>query len=497
MTDALIGIDIGTTAVKAGVISTGGGMLARFAAPYPTRRSSGGMVEQDPEDWVTLVLAALERFAGDGHADRVAAIGLCSQVNTHVFVDAAGRPVAPAMLWQDGRAAAEAAEIDAAIAEEDRLAWFGAPMPVDASHALPRMLWMARHRPDEWSRCAHVLLPKDYVLRRLTGTLASDPLSQIGLVGADLDYIAPLLGRMDGAAARMPPLVPATEAAGRVSSGPFAGRPVACGTMDAWAGLVGTGASRAGRASYLGGTSEILGVASPEVRNVPGAVVFPKAHGVRLHAAPTQSGGDAVQWFAGMQGIDLDAMGALAFRDRTADVPVMFLPQLQGERAPVWDANLRGGFVGVDRRTGLGDMAHAVFEGVAFAGRWAFETVRASAGASPDLVSCGGGGFRSDDWTQLRADVFGLAFHRVAAGEPGVLGAAAFAGIMSGAFADLAEASEALSGTGRIFEPDPDRHGRYTDRFEVYKQAVPPVGGIGAGLAGLGSSAHGPGEAAG
>ena len=483
MRDLLIGIDIGTTAVKAAVLSTDGAVLSRFAAPYATTRAPGGVAEQDPEEWVRHVRAALDRFAGEGLSHAVAAIGLCGQVNTHAFLNAEGRPVAPAILWQDGRAAAEAAEIDGAISDAERLAWFGAPMPVDASHAVPRMRWMARHRPALWNLTRHVMLPRDYVLLRLTGTLASDPLSQIGMVGPDLRYVEPLLDHVPGGADRMPPLAGAADRVGTIGDGPFAGCPVACGTMDAWAGLVGAGAAGEGRAAYLGGTSEILGVSAGAVHGAPGAVVFPEAHGIRLHAAPTQSGGDALRWFADAHGISVEEALHDAFVVKRANVPCVFLPQLQGERAPLWDASLRGGFIGLDRRAGRAGMARAVLEGVAFAGRWAFDTVCASAGVAPETVACGGGGFRSDGWAQLRSDVFGLPFARIEMGEPGVLGAAVFAGLAAGFYRDIGDAARRLSRTGRVFEPRPDRHRRYTELFGIYKEAVATVGALGTRVA--------------
>ena len=253
---SLLGIDVGTTSVKAALVSVEGALLSGFGQSFPTQRWSGGIAEQDPRDWTRLTDAALEQLSAG--TVEVAALGLCSQVNTHVFVDAAGNPLLPAILWQDGRARAEAAELDAQVSAEQKNRWWGTPMPIDASHALPRMLWVSRHHPDLWERTAHVLLPKDFVLMHLTGEATTDPLSNVGMVDNALAYIDELLALVPGARDKMAPLRGPTEIAGRIRRGsPFAGLPVVSGAMDAWAGLVGAGAAAPDSAMYLSGTSEI------------------------------------------------------------------------------------------------------------------------------------------------------------------------------------------------------------------------------------------------
>ncbi|MBC7739879.1 MAG: carbohydrate kinase, partial [Candidatus Saccharibacteria bacterium] len=289
-----LGIDLGTTAVKAAILTGTGDCLARFGLDYPTMRAGAGVVEQDPADWMRVIGAALDAFAGQ----KVGFGCLSSQVNTHVFVDAAGRALAPAILWQDTRAAAEAAELDALVTPAQKVAWLGAPIPIDASHALARMLWMARHRPEVWAATAHVLLPKDYCLMQLTGRVVTDPLANVGLVGPDLRYVAGILDLVPGAAARMAGLAGVTEVVGRIGAGfGLTGVQMVNGTMDGWAGLFGAGCSRDGAGVWLSGTSEVLGICADQVAGTPGVVVFPEVGGLRLDAGPTQSGGASQMWF--------------------------------------------------------------------------------------------------------------------------------------------------------------------------------------------------------
>jgi len=470
--DLLLGLDVGTTSIKAALIGGDGAVVAHVSYPYVTTRPRAGWAEQNADVWVTQIRRAIGAVCDGIDPARVLGVGLTSQVNTHVFVDATGRPLMPAMTWQDGRAELEAAELDARITAAQKIAWWGAPMPIDASHPLARMLWVQRHHPDIWAKTAHVLLPKDYCLLDLTGEMATDPLSNFGLVDGRQGWIAPLLALVPGADGRMARLVAPTQTMGRMRDDALKGRPVACGTMDAWAGLLGCGGARQGAQVYLSGTSEILGVSSRNVTPTPGVVVFPEQGGIRLHAAPTQSGGEAALWFAGITGQSVEALsGLVAARPRTPATP-LFLPQLEGERAPLWDTSLRAAFLGLSRSSTPADMARAVFEGVALSARHALGPLRTSAGVGADSILCGGGGFRSPVWTQIRADVLGAPLHPIAAREPGVLGAALMAAVAVGLHPSLDAAWDATARLGELVTPNPAMTARYDDLFGIYTDAI-------------------------
>ncbi|MEE2774770.1 MAG: FGGY family carbohydrate kinase [Pseudomonadota bacterium] len=466
--DRLIGIDLGTTAIKAAVLNKFGAVQGRFIENYPTQRHGDVCVEQNPEDWLRIIVKALDTF----DARDIAAIGLCSQVNTHVFVGADGNALCPAILWKDRRASDEALVLDAKVSVEQKEAWWGAPMPIDASHALSRMSWVAKNQPEIWNKTRWVMLPKDYCMLRLTGKVSTDPLSNIGLVDKEFNYIPEVLELVPGAAERMAPLIKMTDIAGRIKQGPMKGTPIVSGTMDAWAGLVGTGGAKEKSSIYLSGTSEILGISSREVVPTPGAIVFPEACGLRVHAAPTQNGGDAKLWFARLTGITLDGMSELVMETKRGSATPLFLPQLEGERAPYWNADLRGAFLGVSRQTGLPDFARAVYEGVAFSARQALETLEKSSNANSDTIFCGGGGFRSRIWTQIRANVLNKSLRTLTSGEPGVLGAITLAAIGIGLYSDFEEANIALAKYSNPYFPDSKEADTYSVLFEMYKDAI-------------------------
>ena len=466
----LIGIDVGTTATKAILIDERGRRLAAFSRPHPMTRPAEGHAEQDPADWLQSALAALAAFSASHDLAGLKGIGLCSQVNTHVFVDAYGAPLLPAITWQDTRSAADAAELDARVTAGQKLAWFGGPVPIDASHALSRMAHVQRVHPDLYERTRHVLLPKDYIAFHLTGAIASDPISAVGLVDS-AGYVAPLLGLVPGASERLPPIHAITEVVGTVRIGlPCAGAPVVIGTMDAWAGMFGVGVANDGDAMYQSGTSEIPGIVSSAVTPTPGVILFPPYEGIVMHAAPTQSGGAALTWLGSMLGRTPEEMSAMAGEIAPSQIVPLFLPHLQGERAPIWDSQTRGVFARLENRAGAPEMVRAVMEGVAFSVRWAFEALEQSAGVVPAIVNIGGGGAGSDVWCQIRADALGRTLRRAASPEIAATGAAMLAGVSAGIMPSIATAVRDLVQFDRTFEPNHALRSYYDDKFGKYRE---------------------------
>jgi xylulokinase len=465
----LIGIDVGTTATKAVLIGESGERLAHFSHAHDTFRPCLGHAEQDPHDWMAGVLGALAQFEGKHDLSGLRGIGICSQVNTHVFVGDDAAPLLPAIIWQDSRSAPDAAALDAQVTAGQKLAWFGGPMPIDASHALSRMAHVRRMHPDVYARTRHVLMPKDYCVLQLTGAVVSDPISSVGLVDAD-GYVADLLALVPGAETRLPQLSGFSHVAGRVRSGlPCAGVPVVVGAMDAWGGMFGVGVVRNGDAMYQSGTSEIPGIVSTTINPTAGVILFPPYEGIVMHAAPTQSGGAALSWFAGVLGRSPAELSALAEAAAPGSSVPLFLPHLQGERAPLWDSASRGVFARIDPRAGAAEMTRSVMEGVAFSVRLAFEALQQSAGQSVQVANIGGGGSRSDVWCQIRADALGIILRRVGAPESAAVGAAILAGLGSGTMVSLEAAVAQLVKFDRTFEPDSSHRAYYDEKFGHYR----------------------------
>ena len=392
----LAGFDVGTTAVK-GVYfdALDGRVLAEASWDYAMHRPREGRAEQDPADWLAGMQACRTQLDTIEPGVTVAAIGICSQVNTHVFVDVGLTPVFPAINWQDQRCADVARELERrAGGDLERI--FGGPFTIDASYALSRALWLAQHEPAAWAATRWILSPKDYCVATLTGgAVRTDRVSPVGLVGADGEYLTDALALVDGAAGMMPPLAEFDAPAGTTSGalGFPPGVPVSVGTMDAWSSLYGSGVVRAGQAAEISGTSEIVGVMSAGPGSAQGVISFPPVRGRYLHAGATQAGGDALRWIAGLLGTTVDA--ALAAAESVAPQPLVFLPHLAGERAPLWNADARAVFVGMTSSTTPGHVVRAVLEGVAHAARHLREACEEAAGFRADVLRLSGGGAKS------------------------------------------------------------------------------------------------------
>jgi xylulokinase len=274
---------------------------------------------------------------------------------------------------------------------------------------------------------------------------------------------------MPGAAERLPRLHGITTRIGRVRDGlPGAGIAVVNSTMDAWAGMVGAGAAAQGDAAYLSGTSEVGGIVSAARIPTPGVIAFPECEGITLHAAPTQAGGASVAWLAAILDKSPDEISGLAAKSDPARAAPIFLPHLQGERAPLWDIAARASFAGLDGSMGAPELARAVLEGVAFSVRLLMEALEKSSGVTPERLHHAGGGAASDAWCQIRADVLGRIIERKANLDAGVVGAAILAGVGTGVFGSLGEAARNLAQTEQVFAPDPARRGMYDEGFARY-----------------------------
>ncbi len=240
--------------------------------------------------------------------------------------------------------------------------------------------------------------------------------------------------------------------------------------MDAWAGMFGIGVTRDRDAMYLSGTSEVLGVLSSQRVPTPGVIVFPTYKGITLHVAPTQSGGASLAWLSTLLGRDAEDLSALVAATPPSGSVPLFLPHLQGERAPLWDVGSRGVFARVETGTGPGQLSRSVMEGVAFSARLAFEATERSGGLVADHLHIGGGGARSDAWCQIRADTFGKTMRRVSVLDAGTLGAAIIAGLGAGAMPSLEAAVDQLVGFERDFVPDDGMRDYYDTKFGRYQE---------------------------
>jgi xylulokinase len=469
--DLLLGVDIGTTALKAGLFDLEGRMLAVAEADYPVSRPQPNWAEQDPNIWLVALVDALDQLEPSARQRGVSAIGVCGQVNTHIFVDEMGEPLRPAILWQDQRCASIAADLNTRVGSDEA---FPKGFALDASSLICRAEWVRREDPELWDRAAYVLSPKDYLTTRLCllKTPITDPISPIGLVDATGNYNARALSLVEGLANRMPLLERFDAPIGvvmRPNLSLLQDAMVVAGTMDAWGNLYGSGVVEHGDAMEVAGTSEILGVLSSECEPIPSVVSFPPVDGLYLHAGPTQAGGAALGWLAELVGSSRDEVIGVAGGAPPGSGGLIFLPHLLGERAPLWDSDARGAFIGLSSEHGTPHLCRAVLEGVAYSARHLLEELEKAALLQPEILNSSGGGSRSDLWCQIKADVLERPMARMRVTHSGCLGAALMAASGARLVPSLKEAASRMAAVESVFEPRANRH-IYDELYELYRQ---------------------------
>ncbi|MEX2126001.1 MAG: FGGY-family carbohydrate kinase [Woeseia sp.] len=466
----LVGIDIGTTAVKASAYTVEGQSLFSTARSYdPLPSEEPGWVEQDPRSWMLAIESVAEEVRCRLPRSRYVGVGLTSQVNTHIFVDSAGVALLPAITWQDQRCAVSSEIVNGMIDSHIRSSLRGSYWQVDASSLISRAHWIKTFQPNIWEKTEYVFSPKDYCLFQLTGVPAADAISSIGLVDGKGEYLHPLVALIDGLQERLPPIRAVTDIIGETTDDfPFGSCPLNVGIMDAWACLYGSGAVHHGDTYQVAGTSEVIGVHSDRAFPSAGVVTFPPIPGWYLHAGPTQLGGDAAMWMAGLLGVDTGRIFELAADAKNLREPLVFLPHLMGERAPFWDAKSKGVFAGLTRKHTQNDLAHAVLEGVAYAARALIDCLEIAAGLSIDSIRISGGGSRSDLWCQIKADVMNRRFLRLRNIDTGTFGAAILAGVSQNIYTDVVEATATAVQVEREFTPRPAHRIRCDFAFERY-----------------------------
>ena len=466
MSQAILVADLGAGSMRVALVSPTGRILGMHASKLTVQESHAGWAEADPAAWWRVLSDGAAALLG---RHQVVGVCLTGMTRSQVFLDGGGQVLRPAILWRDTRAAADAAAVSAL------LPCANPAVAVTAFHPLARLAWLHRMEPDTWRRLALALEPKEFLAWRLTNEAASDAvtaarLDPLGAVPGD----APSWLHQATALLALPrPLPWAVLGTVTCADAPWdrlRGVPVFAGSMDTWAGAVGAGCCRPGEAYDVCGTSEAAGLLSAAPGQAEGLVSLPWAPGAWHLGGPTQAGGDAVAW--AHQAFRVPGALAAALQ-RTGQQPVTpdlphFLPALAGERAPVWNPDLRGTFAGLSRSHGPDALLWAAMEGVARA----VQAVLRRAGGALQAVRLAGGGARSDAWAQMRADVLGVPVLRPRTLDAGLLGCAAAACVGLGLYPTLGQAADAMNPVGRRFDPDPARVAVFTAREERYARLL-------------------------
>jgi xylulokinase len=422
-----LGIDLGTTALKA-VISDGQSKIyASSTVPIPIRHPRPGWSEQLPTDWWQALVIACKKLPKS--ARNVAGIGFSGQMHGLVLLDKKGKAIRPAILWNDARAALEARFLN----DSHPTLADAAGVRAMASFAAPKLLWLQKHEPKQWDKVASILAPKDYLRYRLTGTLDMDVVDAAGFWLLDVEkrqFSRRIAAVCAVSQAMLPRLVESTDRVGTLQAeaadalGLPAGIPVVAGAGDAAAAALGLGMTREGDGVISIGTSAQIILTQNSYRPATKDNLHAYAFclpGMWFQMAALLNGASPLAWLAKVLG-EGDIAGLLKPVEAAMrrEASVRFLPYLNGERTPHDNPHARGAFFGLDHTTGRTELARAVLEGVALSLADCNALMRAR-GAAPLRLLMTGGGAKSQLWSKIIASALG---HELMLADTGEYGAA-------------------------------------------------------------------------
>ncbi len=493
---ALLGIDLGTTGVKAALFSAEDGhVLASAFIEYPLMHPQPGWAEQDPADWWNATITAIRTCLVGGvrhniQPQDVKGIGLSGQMHGVVLLDKDYQVLRPCIIWADQRSDAQCRWMTEQVGATRLIELVSNPALTGFS--APKLLWIRDNEPAVFNRAAVMLLPKDYIRYRLTGIIAMEISDAAGTCLLDVkqgEWSREVLNALDLDPSLLPPVVAADAVCGMITdevaalTDLVAGTPVAGGGADNACGAVGNGVVQPGLALVSIGTSGVvLAYAdAPRVHTFNHAV----PHAWYLMGV-TQGAGLSLRWLRDNIGLPeralerwtgLDAYEMLAKEAETAlagSDGLLFLPYLQGERTPHLDAYARGGWIGLTASHDRRHLIRAVLEGVAFSLKDCFAIIQEQ-GLPIDQVRTTGGGAKSLLWRQIIADILGVELVTTNATEGPAFGAALLAGVTSGVYASVQQACEATVQVLERTEPRAETERVYAQAYETYKALYPAL----------------------
>ena len=480
-----IGIDLGTSAVKILLVDEAGRVVRETAKEYPLRFPRPGWSEQDPAEWVRGVSEGVREVLRGVPEGAVRALGVGGQMHGLVALDMDDSVIRPAILWNDGRTAKETDYLNEVIGR-DKLSQYTDNIAF-AGFTAPKLLWMRANEPEKFRKIAKIMLPKDYLVYKMTGVHATDYSDASGTLLLDVEHkrwsreILEICGVSES---QLPKLHESWECVGTLKPeidrelGLSETIKVCAGAGDNAAAAVGTGTVGAGGCNISLGTSGTVFISSDKFGVDPHNALHAFAHadggwhlmGCMLSAASCN------KWWMDEVSNDTDyaAEQAKISPDKLGRNHVYFLPYLMGERSPINDTNARGTFTGLTMDTSHADMTQAVLEGVAFAIRDSFEVAKSLGIEIPRSNICGGGA-KSPLWRKILANVLGIPLDMVTTEQGPGYGGAILAMVADGKFASVQEACDALVTVASTTEPDPELTALYEERYQQFKEIYPAM----------------------
>ena len=483
-----IGIDLGTSSVKLLLMDELGAIHQQVTREYPLEFPQPGWSQQAPEDWKAAVLSGLQELTANCDRRQIAGIGTGGQMHGLVVLDRDDNVIRPAILWNDGRTAAQVDYLNEVIGKQtlsERTANIAF-----AGFTAPKILWMRENEPENFARIAKIMLPKDYVNYVLTGVHCCDYSDASGMLLLDVAHkrwSKEMLDLCGITEAQMPALFESYETVGtlRPEIAQLLGFPenvkVCAGAGDNAAAAVGTGVVGDGGCNISLGTSGTVFISSKQFGVDPNNALHAFAHadggyhlmGCMLSAASCN------KWLMDdiLRTKDYAGEQAPITDEKLGTNHVYFLPYLMGERSPINDTNARGAFIGMSMDTSRADMTQAVLEGVAFAIRDSVEVAKSLGIPLTSSMLCGGGA-KSPLWRRILANVLNMPLTIPASEQGPGMGGAMLAMVACGAYGSVAEACAKLVTVSETVAPDPEIAARYEARYRQFRLIYPALKGL-------------------
>ncbi|QAY68081.1 xylulokinase [Paenibacillus protaetiae] len=491
----VIGVDLGTSAVKVLLVDKNGTVAGEVSRSYPLFHEYSGWSEQKPDDWVQATVEALKELAAQEgiNAAEIEGISFSGQMHGLVLLDSEGNPVRNAILWNDTRTTAECREIEAALG--DKLLKV-TRNPALEGFTLPKILWVRKHEPEAFAKASLFVLPKDYVRYRLTGELHMDYSDAAGTLILDVagkKWSDEVLSAFDLPASFCPPLVESHGQTGTLlpqiaeQTGLSAATKIFAGGADNACGAIGAGILSEGLTLCSIGTSGvILSYENDSSKDFAGKVHFFN-HGKEdafYAMGVTLAAGYSLSWFKKTfaPGESFDELLAGVGDIKPGADGLLFTPYLVGERTPHADSQIRASFIGVDGSHERKHFARAVMEGITFSLHESVDMFR-QAGKTVDKIVSIGGGAQNPVWLQMQADIFGAEVVALENEQGPGLGAAMLAAYGCGWFASLDECAERFVKHAKSYQPNADAVAAYEGLFRIYQQVYGATRGLNAELA--------------
>ncbi len=481
---SLLGIDLGTSSVRALLVDADGTTLALNGLNYNPDIPRPGFAEQDPDFWTAMAFTTISCSLSDANAnaDDVRALSFSGQMHGLVCVDKDGKPLRPAIIWQDQRSKHVIREMYDRLGRE----FIGASVQntVATGFLLASLVWLKENEPETYGKIHRVMLPKDYLKFRLSGVIATDFSDAAGTTALDnvkLEWSRPLLDALGLDPAMFPEILPSTAVLGTITPEAAAATGLSTKTLvvnggaDQCMQAVGNGIVEEGVFSSNIGTGGQMSACTasplydPEFRTSTFAHALPERWSIMGAAL---SAGASMKWLTErvLQLVSFKDVDTLAGAVPAGSGGLLFLPYLAGERTPHFDPEARGVFLGLTLGHDRRNLLRAVMEGVAFALRDSLDIILGM-GVSCTRLIASGGGANSPLWLQIQADVFNQPIEKSLNKEQACLGAAITAGIGAGIYAGYKEAADQLVRFDeRIYTPDPESVRLYNELHQMYKK---------------------------